>query len=597
MNLRCIHTVASRVAAVALTCSVLAACGDKGDEPAEPQGPQTPAEVAPDFDKEIKPFDPTIRATDTYTPSTDNDVYWQANTFTDTVKVVYNGATAKVTASASTIKTHVDGAYVAIELTGINKAVIVASGKSDDGALKVYSGVKYMLALEGLTLTSQRGAAFNSQAKKRMFVRLGKGTVNTLTDATVYRADHFYATGMTYDIEDSKGCFFTEDHVTFSGAGLLTVNGRVSHGIASDGMVRVLPGTTLRVETSIRNAIHAKGSTKEQRGIIIDGGYVSTYCTGRAAKCLKSDLAIVISGGTLDINNASPAMFDTETGDTSSGSGIKSDTDITIAGGNITVKTTGDGAKGLAADRNVSITGGTVTVTATGQRFTHNAAVTSSPSGIKADNSVTISGGVVKVGMFGEDNNCDAIDSGAAINVSGGTVYCYSFGNGLFAGDRLGISGGYIYSLSQREEAIVAPNAIAITGGTTLSWSPKSVSANVSGVLTATGGVVIATGGKAMTTLSTSAKSSAVVIPGVTIAAGSPFAVASTDGTPLMAMTYLSEVKDMPLLLASPSFTPGSNWQLLIGGTVDPASSVAPWCGYLPSTLLLKPTSTHPFTI
>lgn len=549
--------------------------------------------VVPDFNSTIEPFDTSIRATDSYTPGSDNDIYWQANDFSYDINIVYDGTTATVTPDTySGVTTSVSGGHVAIDITSETKTRITVSGKTTDGSLKIYSLAKVLLVLDNAEITSSKGPAINCQSKKRLFVEIPESSSNILTDASVYSNDHYYQSGSSASSEDRKGAFFAEGNVIVSGKGLLQINGHYRHALATDGMLRILPGTTLAVTSDGKNGIHAKGSSKAESGITIEGGYIYALCSGDAGKCIKSDMDITIESGILSLNNSSEAIFDTEDNSTSSGAGIKSDANVNISGGVITIKTTGNGAKGISSESNVSISNATVTVTATGKQYVHTLD-SSSPAGIKADNNITIGSGEVNVAMYAEDNACNAVKASGKINITNGETYCYAYGNGIYSSSNLQIAGGYIYSLSQRDEAINSKNAIEITGGLVISHSPKAITAATSSILTVSNATVIAAGGRSMTNADSSS-STCKLFSNVDLAAYEPFAVSSESGSPLFAMQFLPSCEGMPLLLASPSFKSGTSWILSTGGSLNTSSNS--WNGFFEGVSLTNPSTTTSFS-
>lgn len=580
--------------------AVTVSCSDKkdGGEDEPPVGPveptpEPPASKAPEFDPEIRSFDTATRATDSYTPGDDNDVYWQANTFTQTVRIDYEGATAKVTTSSSNVKTKVSGAHVALNISGTEKTAIELAGSSDNGSLKIYANAKVMLTLDNLELASKTGPAINNQSKKRMFIVLKDGSVNKLTDAEKYEDDHYYVLGSDASIEDRKGALFSEDHIIFSGSGLLQVFGNNRHGIASDGTIRILPGTTIAVETGKGDAIRAKGSNKQQRGVTVDGGYVYALCTGEAGKCINSDMDIYVNSGTLSLNNSANSIFDTKDNDTSSGAGIKSDGNINITGGEVVVKTTGDGAKGLNADGDINIGGGNVTVTSTGKRFVMSATVTASPSGLKADRGLTVKGGIVNVAMLGEEAKSDGLEADAGFTVAGGQIYCESYGNCIFAKDKLRITGGYVYGEAKKEDAIKSNNTVNITGGFVITHSPAMEKSSVK-LLKVNGGTVIAIGGNFMINVDAVASPTCKVFDNISLGADEPFAVISSKGTGLFAAKFSSAASNVPLMIASPSFKKGTKWTLATGGKITGTAS--PWNGYYSGCTLADPKTAIDFS-
>lgn len=576
-------------------CGMFAACSHDGDSDDDIVGPGNNAAYSPvpDFDSAIEPFDPDIRATDSYTPGSDNDIYWQANNFKATVDIVYDGATATATSSSNKITVDVSGAHVAVDVTTDTKTEIRISGSSDCGSLKIYSLAKVLLVLDNVSLKSDIGPAVNSQSKKRLFVHATDNTVNSLADAEIYSDDKYYKQGASVDTEDRKGAFFSEDNTIISGKGLITIKGNNRHALATDGSLRVLPGTTLCVESSKKNAIHAKGSTKEF-GVSIEGGYIYALCTGEAARCIKSDLDIRISKAVLSLNNSSSAAFDTEDNSTSSPAGIKTDTNINIERSEIYVKMTGDGAKGIYADLNVNLASSTVTVTSTGKRYVHDVD-SSSPAGIKSGNIVGIASGEINVAMYGDDSKSDAIESKGSINVTGGNVYTYAYGNCLNAEQDVLISAGNVYAFSEQNEAIDAVSSIEISGGVTLSHSPVSLVSAAAPILNVrSGATIIAAGGNSMTNAS-SGSTTAVRFNDVNIAAGVPISVLGEPAVPLYSMVYLAPCANSPILIASPNFTQGTSWKFTTGGTIS--STASQWHGFILGVVASSPKSSKSFTI
>ena len=127
----------------------------------------------------------------------DADFYYEANSFTSTVVVTFNGDTAAVESSNSSIKSNVSGAYVTIDMlsNSVSGVEIIAIGSSSDGGLKIYGDKKFKLTLSGLDLASKRGPAINSQCKKRMFLHLTDGTTNRITDIANYTDDAYTLPG------------------------------------------------------------------------------------------------------------------------------------------------------------------------------------------------------------------------------------------------------------------------------------------------------------------------------------------------------------------------------------------------------------------
>ena len=152
----------------------------------------------------------------------------------DSVKISYSGNHVTVNSTADSIKYRV-------------------SGTSSDASLKFYSESLFYLTLDGINISSTKGAAINSQSKSRVFLIIADNTVNTLKDAAVYS---------TPIDEDEKGTVFTEGPLIIAGEGLLNITGNNKHGICSDEYVRVQNGNISVLQAS-SDAIHAKTAQVE----------------------------------------------------------------------------------------------------------------------------------------------------------------------------------------------------------------------------------------------------------------------------------------------------------------------------------------------
>ena len=108
---------------------------------------------------------------------------------------------------------------VVLTSTNLTDEIIYrVSGSSRAGSLTINGDYKLTVALDGVSLTSAKGAPLNIQCGKRIAVVMADGSVNNFTDAA----------GGT-----NKACVYTKGHFEFSGAGTLNVTGNANHAIAS----------------------------------------------------------------------------------------------------------------------------------------------------------------------------------------------------------------------------------------------------------------------------------------------------------------------------------------------------------------------------
>lgn len=301
----------------------------------------------------------------------------------NTVYVNYNGTIASVKAASNispylTIK--VDGADVSIVAdTTLNKEInYILSGTTTDGMFYMDSEYKSTLTLNGVNITNADGSAIQIDCGKRIAVIVADSTENTLVDGT----------------KSKKAAFFINGHAEFEGGGILNITGNSKHAYRSDeytqlkkkftGTINILgaPSDGMHVGqyfqmnngNLIINGVEGDGLQSEATGdneeddgqIIIKGGIINITTTGIAAKGMKSDSLISISGGELTFTQSGQKEQDEETDDLSYVTAIKSGSNISITGGSVTINNTAEGGKGISADGNISITDGLFNITTNG---------------------------------------------------------------------------------------------------------------------------------------------------------------------------------------------------------------------------------------
>ena len=274
-------------------------------------------------------------------------------TFVHTVTVNFTENSAAINLNNAPGVTYtVDGAHVVIDNTNATEEMeFVLSGTSSDASL-TYNGVyKCKFHLDGLNLTSTRGAALDIQCGKRIDLFLVDGTTNSLTDC---------AGGA------QKAAFYCKGHMEVEGGGSLTVAGHTRHAIGTNEYL-ILGKTTgnITVTNAVNDAIHAgqyfqmDGGNLDISGMAGDG--IQAEITNDPEEEFNGQL--FINGGTIKM---------TVTGEDVKG--IKCDGDLAITGGNITIDVTGAGSKGIAVPTNMVINEATnptdILINASGKLYT-----------------------------------------------------------------------------------------------------------------------------------------------------------------------------------------------------------------------------------
>ena len=573
--------------------------GDNGFEDWETVPGELPGSGGSGSDDGDTPdFDPTITGWDGQKADdaaldvvgTDEDIYWEANTFGGnggvTVDVVYSGSSATVNTSDNSVICYTDGAYVTIDIltNSVKNVEIVVSGKSDDGQLKIYGEKKFKLTLSGVELTSGKGPAINDQCKKRAFVHLTAGTTNRLTDAASYSEEPRYLNGGSSASEDRKGCFFSEGNLIFSGTGVLEVEGNYKHGTVTDGYFYTRPGVTLAVTGAAKNAIHVKGDEDDGIGVYMAGGLVYANVSSTAGKGIKTDLDAEIAGGKLLLNTSGNATYDSDEKDTSSSAGIKTDGSVIISGGTHILKSTGTGGKGINADGEIRISGGETTVTTTGGKFYYSSDLTSSPKGVKADGDITISGGKLNISVTGVSDGSEGLESKSTLAISDGEVYVYAYDDAINAASAINISGGKVYAYASNNDGIDSNGSLVISGGLVIgvgTSAPESgIDCDNSNSFRIDGGTVIGMGGTLQSSPSSSSKQRSVVYNGVSATKNAKICVLDNEGTPVLTFAFPRTMSGASFFFSTPDIASGASYTVSSGGTLgDYTDSWNGWYG------------------
>ena len=428
------------------------------------------------------------------------------------VAVVYNGETASVSVAGNVAKyltINVSGAHVNIAQSDdlAEEITYSLSGSSADGEFYMSGSYKATIELNGLSLTNttpvSSGAAVHIQNGKRIKVKVMEGTSNMLEDA---------AAG------EQKGAFYVKGHPEFSGKGTLMVKGHVKHAIKS-GEYMTLKDATLKVLSAAGDGLNCGqyflmksgvldisgvtddgiqcdiddtdvGSTGETAdhededsgNIYLAGGQITINTAGIAAKGVKSEGDLIVTGGVIAITTTGKGKWDEEDLKTKAAACLGSDAKVVIAGGTLTLTSTGAGGKGINCDAAFEMSGGEVTIVTQGALYYHNGTTEntnytgntdnvnsdyySSSKGVKADGAITISGGKISVATAGR--NAEGIESKTSMLISAGEVTVNSYDDGLNVGgdgSDLIISGGYVYSRALNNDGIDGNGNVYVKGG------------------------------------------------------------------------------------------------------------------------------------
>lgn len=328
-----------------------------------------PASIELDFSALVeKPDVPvTDEADEAY-----ND-YVENTSWDQVIEIQYSGDMVTVNGSVPGVTVSNSGAHVVV-MNMSGPVQFIVSGKTADGSLKFYGDKRFQVLLNNIDMTNPHGAAINNQGSKSMYVVLADGTTNHLQDGQEYTM---------VDDEDQKAALFSEGQIILSGKGRLNINATGRGGLRSDDYIRVRPGVNIHISSTALDGLRAND------GIILDGGVINIETTGTGAKGVRSGGPMTVNGGRLiAISNGDTRITDeNDLTDTTACAALYCDTLLTVNGGTLKLKATGDGGKGLNAKWDVNITGGQFIAVATGTRDIKK------PKGVKIDRNLNVTGG------------------------------------------------------------------------------------------------------------------------------------------------------------------------------------------------------------
>ncbi|OJX70937.1 MAG: hypothetical protein BGO95_05050 [Micrococcales bacterium 73-13] len=482
------------IAALGLTGIVLAACTTP---PTAPSATATSSATTIEVSTTVSSLAASVLADNEDATVVRPDEWSEA----DAVDVTLSGTTASSTAAGVSV----DGSTVTIAAAGVYRLSGALRGQvvvaAPDDALVV-------LILDGAEISSTTGPAITVRSADDVAVHLAAGSVNALSDASSYAED-----------ADANAALFSEEDLTVSGTGSLTVHGNGNDGITSEDDLAIIGGTITVVAAD--DALRGKDSLTVEDGVLT--------LTAQGGDALKSDNEeeagrgyVVVTGGTVQA--------------TAGDDGIQAQTDVVITGGTLSFSV---GDDGVHAEQILAIDGSRLTIAQSTEGLeafrieiaSGEIDVTSSDDGLNA------SGGDAQVG--------ESADGGQQLVITGGALVVRAEGDGLDSNGSISISGGEITVFGptrQDNGALDSNGAFTISGGTLIALgssgmaetpdaaSPQGwVAAVASGAAGSTVQVLDASGAVLAETVAEKAFES-VIVSAAGIASGSGYTI-SVDGT------------------------------------------------------------------
>ena len=433
------------------------------------------------------------------------------SSFTETVSITFGSSvTVSNSLEGNGVSVSADGQHVIITSTE-KKVEYILKGTTQNGSVKIYSDYKFKLTMDGVQITNPNGPAVNIQSGKRVFVWLNNGTENVLTDGSNYQL---------HETEDMKAAFFSEGQLIFNGKGALRVNANYKHAICSDDYIRIYEGT-FNLISKVSDGIHANDA------VIIDGGTLNINSASDAIECEKG--YILINDGDFTIVSGDEGIVSSyNDGDSS----INPYMDIN--GGTFRITTTGASANAIKSRGSLTINKGDFYIKTTGRES----------EGIESKNILTINDGYFEVEAYD-----DCLNASNAIRINGGMVYCYSSSN----------------------DAIDSNGTLTITGGTVVAvgaGSPEAAFDCDQNMFKITGGTLIGIGGSTSTPTA-SACTQPSLFYGASGTQNTLPNIQTGGGESVLTYMIPRTLSQMTVVFSSPSFKQDESYVIYTGGSVS----------------------------
>ena len=274
------------------------------------------------------------------------------------------------------------------------------SGSCKDGSITVKKGTTgVLLILNGLTLTSSDTAPITCNKSTEVVIEAAAGTVNTLTDST-YNNDDNYPDNANAENAVIK----TKDGsiVTICGTGTINVIAKGKNGVKGGATTEAEGTACLTIkEVTLNITCTANDGLKSDQELNILSGNITISAVDDG---IKSDYVLNIGasgtdGPTINVVN--------------SYEGIEAAT-LNIYSGNITVHSTDDGMNAANSDLTgysfaLNIYGGTLYIDA------------ANGDGLDSNGTMTLAGGTIEVHASSRNDN-SPLDSDRTMALTGGTV-------------------------------------------------------------------------------------------------------------------------------------------------------------------------------
>ncbi len=436
------------------------------------------------------------------------------------VAITLNGSSIACSSKAVTVADN--------KATITDEGTYVISGKLNDGMIAVNAGEtdKVQIVLSGVDITSGTSAAIYVINADKVFVTLADNSKNTLANGGSFVA---------VDSNNIDAAVYSTQDITFNGNGTLTVKSPAGHGILTKDDLVFTSGTynvtsalrgldandSVRIKDATISVNSGKDAVRSQNVDDATKGFL--YMQSGTLKLTSTGDAISTSAY-LQIDNGKVNIKTTSSDTTVSTKALKSDTDVILNGGEITIDAADDG---INANKKVFIAGGKLNIK-------------TADDGINASELLSISGGTVQISESYEgidvanfeitDGVLDVVSGNDALSVSIKDV------NAQVQSGEMVVEGGEI-TLKANSDCIDVKGNIIMSGGSIIAYGNTVGSSTIISCtekVSLTGGDLVAFGAN-KPTLTYDAKCKPIISLTVDVVeADKPFAILDSNENKLI---------------------------------------------------------------
>ena len=536
---------------------------------------------------------------------------------------IQSGKKVTVNLTEGTINTLTDGKKYADSGSEDMKGCFFSEGQlifNGEGALYVQGNKKHGICSDDYLLVNSGNITITGAASDGIhandYIRIDGGSVTVTSDSDGLDGDEGYIeinggkVQITSTSDDVKGIKCDGTFTMNGGEIHMSVSGNQSKGIKTKNDLRINDGT-IHIQTTGSVAVvdndpsYCTGIKCDQT-VYIAGGNIIITSTGTAGKGISTDGDLVISGGDVQITTSGNGGTYTNTNsilDSYSATCMKSNGNIHITNGTVTMKSTGSAGKGISADGEivfgaVNAEGPVVDATTTGAKFLVSGhgenADYANPKAIKCIGDLTSHSGTFTIRCTQDGG--EGMESKDVLTINGGIYDIETYDDAINAANQVVINGGYIYCYSSGNDGIDSNGTLTVTGGIVIASGTNSPEEGFDcdrNTFSITGGVLIGTGGSSSTPTSSACSQRSVLYSASSATSGNLINIQDANGTNVFTYKLPRSYQTMTLLFSSADLKANTNYTIYTGGSISGGED---FHGYYTGAVYTPGTKTTTFT-